>query len=173
MVILVIVESPGKTKKIDGFLGKNYKTLASYGHIRDLDPKIMSIDIENDFEPHYIINKDKVIKVNELKKVANTAEMVYLASDEDREGEQIAESLVEVLKLKKYKRITFNSITKDAVLNAIKNAGNINKNIVNAQKTRRILDRIVGYEISPVLQRIIGSGLSVGRVQSVVIRIVI
>ena len=172
MSILFIVESPGKIKKISGFLGKNYVVKASVGHFRDLDPKSMSIDFDNHFEPIYIITKADVVK--NLKSAMKGIETVYLASDLDFEGEAISQSLYDVLRPKRYKRLRFNAITKEAIMEAIKNAGEIDGNLVNAQKTRRVLDRLFGYLISPILQKQLGGGgLSAGRVQSVAAKIVI
>lgn len=171
MTILVIVESPGKLKKISSFLGKDYDVQASVGIFRDMDPKKMSIDFDNNYEPIYVITKPDVVK--NLKASMKKADMVYLATDLDREGEGIAQSLVDVLKPKKYKRIVFNAITKQAILDAIKNAGDINEDLVDAQKARRVLDRYAGYSISPLLQKQIGGKLSAGRVQSVAVKIVI
>lgn len=173
-MIILIVESPGKIHKIEGILGHNYKVIASYGHIMDLDPHKMSIDVKNDFAPTYIINHDKGAIVKNLKLYAKNADDIFIASDEDREGEMIAWSVADVLKLKKAKRITFNSITKAKLLEAIKAPRAIDVNLVNAQKTRRLLDRIVGYELSPLLDKHLEQKrLSAGRVQSVVARLVV
>lgn len=171
MSILILLESPGKISKISSILGKKYVVKASMGHFRDLDPKKMSIDFDNDFEPVYIITKPDVVK--NLKSAMKNIDLVYLAADEDREGEAIAQSLYDVLKPSNYKRLRFNAITKDAIMSAIKNAGDIDKNLVDAQKARRVLDRLFGYLISPILQRQIGGKLSAGRVQSVTVRIII
>ena len=172
---LVIVESPAKAKTIEKFLGKDYTVMSSHGHIRDLAKKEMSIDIDNNYEPEYIISEEKNKLVNELKKASKTAEMVWLASDEDREGEAIAWHLLETLNLQpeKTKRIVFNEITKNAILNAIKNPRNIDMNLVDAQQARRVLDRLVGYEISPILWAKIKPALSAGRVQSVAVRLIV
>src|SRR5574344_42314 len=172
---LVIVESPNKVKTIEKFLGSDYEVKSSYGHIRDLAKKDMSIDIENNYEPQYEISEDKSKLVNELKKAVGSADMVWLASDEDREGEAIAWHLYETLKLNQEnsKRIVFNSITKDVVLHAIENPRNIDMNLVNAQQARRVLDRLVGYEISPILWTKIKPALSAGRVQSVAVRLIV
>ena len=170
---LVIVESPGKIAKISKILGDKYIVMASVGHIRNLDPKNLSIDIENNFSPQYIIIKDKRKVVNDLKNVVKSCKEVILAADEDREGEAIAASLAEVLNLKKPKRIVFNAITKNEILNALKNPRLIDEKMVNAQKARMILDKIVGYRLSPLLWSSISHGLSAGRVQSVVVRLVI
>ena len=171
--ILVIVESPGKIKKIQDLLGPGYIVMASVGHIIDLDPANMSIDIKNKFTPNYAVIEGKEKVISDLKKAMKTADDVYLASDEDREGEMIAWSLAKELGLKKPKRIAFNSITKAEIDKAIKNPREIDENLVDAQKSRRILDRIVGYEISPILWKSIRASLSAGRVQSVVARLII
>ncbi len=170
---LVIVESPGKIKKIQSILGDAYIVTASVGHIIDLNSKTMSVDIENDFEPkyEYLSGKEKVIK--DLKQLSSMCSEVLLATDEDREGEMIAWSLAYVLGLKNPKRITFNSITEEEILNAVSKPHKIDINMVEAQKARRILDRIVGYEISPILWKSIGQSLSAGRVQSVVVKLII
>lgn len=170
---LVIVESPGKTKKIASFLGSDYKVEASFGHIRDLNPKELSIDIENDFKPNYVISPDKKKVVNKLKDISSKCDEVILAADLDREGEAIAEALKDVLKLKNPTRIVFNEITKSAVLNAIKSPGKINQAMVEAQQTRRFLDRIMGYKISPLLWKHLPGTKSAGRVQSVLVRVLV
>ncbi len=172
---LVIVESPAKAKTIEKFLGKDYKVMSSYGHIRDLKKKSFSIDVDNGFAPIYEIPTDKQELVNELKKNAAQAETVWLASDEDREGEAIAWHLYEVLGLKpeNTKRIVFHEITKSAILNAIANPRDIDINLVDAQQARRVLDRIVGFELSPVLWKKIKPALSAGRVQSVAVRLIV
>lgn len=172
---LVIVESPAKAKTIEKFLGSDYKVLSSYGHIRDLKKKEFSIDVEKDFEPTYEIPTDKKKLVNELKAEAKKAETVWLASDEDREGEAISWHLFEVLGLKpeNTKRIVFHEITKTAILKAIETPRSIDINLVNAQQARRILDRIVGFELSPVLWRKVKPSLSAGRVQSVAVRLIV
>lgn len=172
---LVIVESPAKAKTIEKFLGKDFVVKSSFGHIRDLPSKDMSIDIENDFQPKYVVSEDKGKVVSELKKEVQKADMVWLASDEDREGEAIAWHLKETLGLKpeKTKRIVFNEITKNAILNAVENPRDIDINLVNAQQARRVLDRIVGYEISPVLWKKVKPALSAGRVQSVAVRLIV
>lgn len=172
---LVIVESPAKAKTIEKFLGKDYKVMSSYGHIRDLKTKEFSIDIEHDYAPQYVIPADKKKLVSELKSEAKSAEQVWLASDEDREGEAIAWHLFEVLKLKpeKTKRIVFHEITKDAILHAIENPRDIDLNRVDAQQARRVLDRIVGFELSPVLWKKVKPALSAGRVQSVAVRLIV
>ncbi len=172
---LVIVESPAKAKTIEKFLGKDFKVESCYGHIADLPSKEIGVDVEGDFEPKYEISSDKKTLVKKLKDLADKAETVWLASDEDREGEAIAWHLAERLKLdeNKAKRISFNSITKKAILNSIENPRSINYNLVDAQQARRILDRIVGYELSPVLWRKVKQGLSAGRVQSVAVRLIV
>ena len=172
---LVIVESPAKAKTIEKFLGKDFKVLSSYGHIRDLKKKDFSIDVEKNFKPNYEIPADKKALVSTLKAEAKEAETVWLASDEDREGEAIAWHLYEVLKLKpeNTKRIVFHEITKNAILKAIEQPRDIDINLVNAQQARRILDRIVGFELSPVLWRKVKPALSAGRVQSVTVRLIV
>lgn len=171
---LVIVESPAKAKTIEKFLGKDYKVMSSYGHIRDLKKKDFSVSPDGDFTPQYVISEDKAELVKSLKKAASEAETVWLASDEDREGEAIAWHLSEVLGLDPAttKRIVFHEITKDAILNAIANPRTIDLNRVDAQQARRVLDRIVGFELSPVLWRKIKPALSAGRVQSVAVRLI-
>ena len=171
---LVIVESPAKAKTIGKFLGPDFTVMSSYGHIRDLRKKNFGIDVENGFTPEYEIPDDKKALVSELKKMAKEAQMVWLASDEDREGEAIAWHLYEVLKLKpeNTRRIVFHEITKDAILHAIENPRNIDINLVDAQQARRVLDRIVGFELSPVLWKKIKPALSAGRVQSVAVRLI-
>ena len=172
---VVIVESPAKAKTIEKFLGKDYKVVSSYGHIADLPSNELGVDIEHGFKPHYLISNDKKKLVKDLKTLTSAAEMVWLASDEDREGEAIAWHLSETLKLKteNTKRIVFNSITKSAIEHAIKHPRGIDYNLVNAQQARRVLDRLVGYELSPVLWKKIKSGLSAGRVQSVAVRLIV
>ena len=172
---LVIVEYPAKAKTIEKFLGKDFKVLSSYGHIRDLKKKEFSIDVDKNFKPAYEIPADKKALVNTLKAEAKEAETVWLASDEDREGEAIAWHLYEVLKLKpeNTKRIVFHEITKGAILKAIEQPRDIDLNLVNAQQARRILDRIVGFELSPVLWRKVKPSLSAGRVQSVAVRLIV
>jgi DNA topoisomerase-1 len=172
---LVIVESPAKAKTIEKYLGKDFVVKSSMGHIRDLAKGNDSIDVENDFTPKYIVSTDKKKVITELKKLAKEADLVWLASDEDREGEAISWHLKEALKLKPdgYKRITFNEITKSAVLSAIENPREIDDDLVNAQQARRILDRLVGFELSPVLWRKVKPSLSAGRVQSVAVRLIV
>ena len=172
---LVIVESPAKAKTIEKFLGKDFEVLSSYGHIRDLKKKDFSVDIEHNYKPIYEIPADKKKLVETLKQEADKADMVWLGSDEDREGEAIAWHLFEVLKLKpeKTKRIVFHEITKDAILHAIENPRDIDLNRVDAQQARRVLDRIVGFELSPVLWKKVKPALSAGRVQSVAVRLIV
>ena len=172
---LVIVESPANAKTIEKFLGKDYTVKSSYGHIRDLAKKEMSIDVEDNYEPQYQISDDKKALVSELKKAVKDADKVWLASDEDREGEAIAWHLQETLKLdpKTTQRIVFNEITKTAILHAIENPRQIDMNLVDAQQARRVLDRLVGYEISPILWSKIKPALSAGRVQSVAVRLIV
>ncbi len=172
---LVIVESPAKAKTIEKFLGKDFKVESSFGHIADLPSKELGVDVDGDFTPKYQVSKDKKAVVKKLKDLAKVAEMVWLASDEDREGEAIAWHLAEVLKLDKdkTKRIVFHEITKSAIQRAIENPRGIDYDLVNAQQARRVLDRIVGYELSPVLWRKVKGGLSAGRVQSVSVRLIV
>lgn len=172
---LVIVESPAKAKTIEKFLGKEYTVKSSFGHIRDLPNKNISVDVDNGFEPQYEIPTDKKKLVSELKKLAKEAETVWLASDEDREGEAISWHLLEALGLKedKTKRIVFHEITKSAITKAVENPRKINKNLVDAQQARRVLDRLVGYELSPVLWKKVKPSLSAGRVQSVAVRLLV
>jgi len=172
---LVIVESPAKAKTIERFLGSDFKVASSFGHITDLPSKELGVDVEGDFTPKYIISSDKKSIVKELKALAKNAETVWLASDEDREGEAIAWHLSESLDLdeSKTKRIVFHEITKSAILKAIENPRQIDYNLVNAQQARRVLDRLVGYELSPILWRKVKGGLSAGRVQSVAVRLIV
>jgi DNA topoisomerase-1 len=172
---LVIVESPAKAKTIERFLGKEYQVESSFGHIVDLPSKELGVDVENDFKPKYTVDKEKKALVKKLKDLAEKADTIWLASDEDREGEAISWHLAEELKLdkSKVKRIVFNSITKSAIQKAIENPREINYNLVNAQQARRVLDRLVGYELSPVLWKKIKPGLSAGRVQSVAVRLIV
>jgi DNA topoisomerase-1 len=172
---LVIVESPAKAKTIEGYLGKDFKVASSMGHIRDLPKGGGAIDIENGFEPTYEVSPEKKDVIQKLRQLANDATMVYLASDEDREGEAISWHLKEVLDLTdaKTRRIVFTEITKKAILNAIENPRGIDIDLVNAQQARRVLDRLVGYELSPILWKKIKTGLSAGRVQSVAVRMVV
>ncbi len=172
---LVIVESPAKAKTIEKFLGKDYTVKSCFGHIRDLAKGDEAIDIANNFKPHYEVSDDKKAIVAELKKLSKDAELVWLASDEDREGEAISWHLSEVLNLdeKKTRRIVFHEITKPAILKAIENPRGINKNLVDAQQARRVLDRLVGFELSPVLWRKVKANLSAGRVQSVAVKLIV
>jgi DNA topoisomerase-1 len=172
---LVIVESPAKAKTIEGYLGKDYSVASSMGHVRDLPKGNNSIDIENKYEPTYEVSPDKKEVISKLKKMSDDAETVFLASDDDREGEAIAWHLKEALDLndKKTRRIVFTEITKNAILNAIKSPRGIDIDLVNAQQARRVLDRLVGFELSPILWKKIKTGLSAGRVQSVAVRLIV
>ena len=172
---LVIVESPTKAKTISKFLTKGFTVLSSFGHVRDLPKSTIGVDTEHDFAPKYIVPAKAKKVVAELKKAASTADMVYFASDQDREGEAIAWHLNEILKVKPEhtKRITFHEITEHAITEALKNPRTIDINLVNAQQARRILDRLVGYELSPFLWRKVARGLSAGRVQSVIVRLIV
>ena len=172
---LVIVESPAKAKTIEKFLGDKFKVVSSYGHISDLPAKELGVDVSGDFSPNYIVSDDKKKVVRELKSLAQKAEIVWLASDEDREGEAIAWHLAEQLGLDQQntKRIVFHEITKSAIQNAIAHPRSINQHLVDAQQARRVLDRLVGYELSPILWRKVKGGLSAGRVQSVSVRILV
>jgi DNA topoisomerase-1 len=172
---LVIVESPAKAKTIEKFLGKDFKVESSFGHISDLPSKELGVDVEGDFKPKYEVSRDKKAVVKKLKELAKNSDMVWLASDEDREGEAIAWHLAEALKLDKAKtkRIVFHEITKTAIQKAIENPRDIDYHLVDAQQARRVLDRIVGYELSPVLWRKVKGGLSAGRVQSVSVRLIV
>jgi DNA topoisomerase-1 len=172
---LVIVESPAKAKTIEKFLGKDFLVKSSLGHIRDLAKKDFGIDLEHNYQPQYVVSEDKKEVVKELKSLAKGAQMVWLASDEDREGEAIAWHLSEELELSKAKtrRIVFHEITKDAILSAIQSPRDIDKNLVNAQQARRVLDRLVGIELSPELWKKVKPSLSAGRVQSVAVRLLV
>ncbi len=172
---LIIVESPTKAKTISKFLGKEYKVESSFGHIRDLPKSELGVDLENNFEPKYVIPTKAKKRVTELKKLAKEASSIILASDEDREGEAIAWHLFEALSLKEdnYKRIAFHEITKEAILSALENPRRIDQKMVDAQQTRRILDRLVGYKLSPFLWKKVAKGLSAGRVQSVAVRLIV
>ncbi|KKU32615.1 MAG: topoisomerase protein, partial [Candidatus Uhrbacteria bacterium GW2011_GWF2_46_218] len=172
---LLIVESPTKTKTISAFLGKDFQVLSSYGHIRDLPKSKTGVDVEHDFAPTYLVPNDSKKVVSALKKAAEESDTVYLATDSDREGEAIAWHIAQALELdsKKAKRITFHEITKTAIEEAIAHPRWLDMHLVNAQQTRRILDRLVGYELSPLLWRKVRSGLSAGRVQSVAVRLVV
>ena len=171
---LLIVESPAKAKTIEKILGKDFLVKSCYGHIRDLEKDAMGIDLNKNYEPRYIVSDDKIKVVSELKKLAKSSEEVWLASDEDREGEAISWHLFETLQLakKETKRITFNEITKPAILKAIENPRTIDTDLVNAQQARRVLDRLVGFELSPVLWKKVRPSLSAGRVQSVAVRLI-
>ena len=172
---LVIVESPAKAKTIEKFLGKGYVVKSSFGHIRDLSKKGLGVKIDESFMPDYEVLPDKRKVVDDLSKLAEQAQTVWLASDEDREGEAIAWHLAEVLELPvdKTKRIVFHEITKNAILHAIENPRTIDMNLVDAQQARRVLDRIVGFELSPVLWKKVKPQLSAGRVQSVAVRLIV
>jgi DNA topoisomerase-1 len=172
---LVIVESPAKAKTIEGFLGKDFTVKSSFGHVRDLVKKGYGVDIDKNFNPTYEVQPDKEKIIDELKKLSKKADTVWLASDEDREGEAISWHLYETLELdkKKTKRIVFHEITKPAIEKAIKNPREIDINLVNAQQARRILDRLVGFELSPILWRKVRPSLSAGRVQSVAVRLIV
>ncbi|MCU0361656.1 MAG: toprim domain-containing protein, partial [Bacteroidia bacterium] len=172
---LVIVESPAKAKTIEGFLGKDYTVKSSFGHVRDLIKKGAGIDVDRNFTPTYEVQPDKMRVIEELKKLSQKADMVWLASDEDREGEAISWHLFETLGLQKNKtkRIVFHEITKEAIQTAISNPREIDINLVNAQQARRILDRLVGFELSPILWRKVRPSLSAGRVQSVAVRLIV
>lgn len=172
---LVILESPNKIKAVKSYLGKNFKVIASVGHVRDLPKSTLGIDVEHDFTPKYINIRGKGPLIKEMKKEAKAADTVYLATDPDREGEAISWHLMQVLELDetKAKRIRFNEVTESAVKAAVQNPGNLDMNLVDAQQTRRILDRIVGYQLSPILWKKIKSGLSAGRVQSVATRLIV
>lgn len=172
---LVIVESPAKAKTIEKYLGRNYKVVASVGHIRDLKKSTMSVDIENNYEPQYINIRGKAPLINSLKKEAKAAKAVYLASDPDREGEAISWHLAHILNLplEEKNRVVFNEITKDAVKNAFKEPRQIDVDLVDAQQARRVLDRLVGYSISPILWKKVKKGLSAGRVQSIALKLIV
>ncbi len=172
---LIIVESPAKAKTINKFLGKDYVVTSCYGHIRDLPDSGLAIDVANNYEPDYVVNEDKKDVIKELKKLAKSAEEIFLATDEDREGEAISWHLCDVLKLnpKTAKRITYTEVTEKAIKQAVSNPRTINMDLVNAQQARRVLDRLVGYEISPVLWRKVKPSLSAGRVQSVAVRLIV
>ena len=172
---LVIVESPAKAKTIKKFLGDSFIVKSSFGHVRDLAKKDLGVDVDKNYSPNYIISPDKKKIVAELKKLASKSKLVWLASDEDREGEAISWHLKEVLGLKddKIKRIVFHEITKEAIQKAVENPRNIDNNLVNAQQARRVLDRLVGFNLSPLLWRKIKPSLSAGRVQSVTVRLIV
>ncbi|HOX41346.1 MAG TPA: toprim domain-containing protein, partial [bacterium] len=174
---LVIVESPAKAKTIEKYLGKDYKVLASFGHVRDLPQKKLGVDIDHDFQPEYGILPKAKKTVADLKKLADKSKILYLATDLDREGEAISWHLLSALKVKendpKVKRITFHEITKSALEKAVANPRSIDMNLVDAQQARRVLDRLVGYKLSPLLWSKVKRGLSAGRVQSVAVRLVV
>jgi DNA topoisomerase-1 len=172
---LVIVESPAKAKTIEGYLGKDFIVKSSFGHVRDLPTKgDKAIDIEHDFHPTYVVSPDKTKVISELKSLAKSSEEVWLATDDDREGEAISWHLKEALNLKdNTKRIVFREITKTAILKAIEQPREIDMDLVNAQQARRIMDRLIGFELSPVLWKKIKRGLSAGRVQSVAVRLIV
>jgi len=172
---LLIVESPTKAKTIKKFLGAGYEVLSSFGHIRDLPKKEIGVDVKNHFEPTYVVPDDKKSKVVDLKRAAKNADEIYLATDEDREGEAIAWHIAEVLKIDptKAKRIAFHEITKHAIEEALSKPHTLEMDLVDAQQTRRILDRLVGYELSPFLWKKVQRGLSAGRVQSVAMRLIV
>ena len=172
---LVIVESATKAKTIEKILGEDFKVVSCVGHISDLPVSEIGVDIENDFKPKYIIPDEKKQVIKDLKKYVKQSDKVWLASDEDREGEAIAWHLYENLNLnnKEFDRIVFHEITKNAILKAIENPRSIDYNLVNAQQARRVLDRLVGYELSPVLWKKVKTGLSAGRVQSVCVRVIV
>ncbi|MFM2017181.1 MAG: hypothetical protein RL007_837, partial [Bacteroidota bacterium] len=172
---LVIVESPAKAKTIENFLGKDFTVKSSFGHVRDLVKKGLAVDTEKGFTPNYEISPDKERVIAELKKLAKDADIVWLATDEDREGEAISWHLSEALKLddKKTRRIVFHEITKPAILKAIESPRKIDRHLVDAQQARRILDRLVGFELSPILWKKVKPSLSAGRVQSVTVRLIV
>ena len=172
---LVIVESPAKARTLGKILGKGYSLKASMGHIRDLPKSRLGVDIEHSFAPRYVVSKEKRKTVTELRRAAKTASNIYLATDPDREGEAISWHLVEVTKSDKtpYRRVVFHELTKEAIRRAFKNPRSIDMQLVNAQQARRILDRLVGYKLSPLLWRKVRRGLSAGRVQSVTLRIIV
>ena len=173
---MVIVESPAKARTIEKYLGKAYTVRASAGHIKDLPKKSLGVDTENDFQPTYQIISGKAKIVNELKKIAKNFEAIYLAADPDREGEAICQHLAEELNgtgERKIYRVLFNEITESAILDAFKNPSSIDQNKVGAQQARRILDRLVGYQVSPLLWQKVRRGLSAGRVQTVALRMVV
>ena len=170
---LIVVESPTKAKTISKFLGSKYKVLSSFGHVRDLPKSKLGVDVEKDFEPQYIIPAKAKKVISELKKAVAKADSTILATDEDREGEAISWHLQEALKLENSQRIVFHEITKTAINEALANPGKIDMNLVNAQQARRVLDRLVGYKLSPFLWKKVSKGLSAGRVQSVAVRLVV
>src|SRR3989338_4805616 len=170
---LVIVESPTKAKTISRFLGSDFRVESSYGHVRDLPSSVLGVDVEHNFQPKYVIPKKAKKRVKELKEAAKKADEIILATDEDREGEAISWHLVQTLGLNHAQRIVFHEITKSAIEEALKNPRDIDMNLVDAQQARRILDRLVGYELSPFLWSKVRRGLSAGRVQSVAVRLVV
>src|SRR5690349_23534924 len=172
---LVIVESPAKAKTIEKFLGKDYTVKSCFGHVRDLAEGDLSVDVKDRFKPKYVVPDDKKKVVTELKKLAKEAEIIWLATDEDREGEAISWHLLETLDLEedRTRRIVFHEITKNAILHAIENPRSLDRNLVDAQQARRILDRLVGFELSPILWKKIQPALSAGRVQSVAVRLIV
>ena len=172
---LIIVESPAKAKTIQKFIGKDYTVVSSKGHVRDLPSKGMGIDIAHDFEPQYEVLDDKKALINDIKKKAAEADTIWLATDDDREGEAISWHLMEVTKMdpEKVKRIVFHEITKSAIDEALANPRTLNVDLVNAQQARRVLDRLVGFELSPVLWRKVRPSLSAGRVQSVAVKLIV
>jgi len=169
---LIVVESPAKTKTLKNFLGSDFSVEASMGHVRDLPKSKLGVDVEKGFDPQYVTIPERRETLKRLKEAAKNADVVYLASDPDREGEAIAWHLCEALKLDGCKRVRFNEITKSAVLEGIENANSINLDLVNAQQARRVLDRLVGYKLSPLLWTKIKKNLSAGRVQSVAVRMI-
>ncbi|MDP2946619.1 MAG: toprim domain-containing protein, partial [Nanoarchaeota archaeon] len=173
MKTLIIVESPTKAKTLQGFLGPNFDIQSSFGHVRDLPQKELAIDVENNFEPKYVIIPKAKKNITILKEKVKKSQEIILATDEDREGEAIAFHLAETLKLKNPKRIVFHEITKSAIEEALKNPREIDLNLVDAQQARRILDRLVGYKLSPLLWKKVARGLSAGRVQSIVVRLLV
>ncbi|HUR16406.1 MAG TPA: DNA topoisomerase, partial [Candidatus Limnocylindrales bacterium] len=176
---LVIVESPAKARTIERYLGPDYRVLASYGHVRDLPENPgknkLGVDVDHDFAPEYVVSEDRKKQVAIITREAKTADAVYLATDLDREGEAIAWHVAEAAKVnpEKARRVTFSEITADAIREAFEHPRGIDRNLVDAQQTRRILDRLVGYTLSPLLWRKVQSGLSAGRVQSVAVRLVV
>ena len=172
---LVIVESPAKAKTIEGFLGKDFIVRSSFGHVMDLNKTKLSVDVDNDFEPKFEVSPDKKKTISELKKLAKSVHTIWLASDEDREGEAISWHLFKAMGLKEEntKRIVFHEITKTAISNAIESPRGIDHNLVSAQQARRVLDRLVGYELSPLLWKKVKPSLSAGRVQSVAVRLIV
>jgi DNA topoisomerase-1 len=176
---LVIVESPAKARTIERYLGPGYRVLASYGHVRDLPENPgknkLGVDVENDFKPEYVVSEDRRKQVNEITREAKEADTVYLATDLDREGEAIAWHIADVIKVpaSKLRRVTFHEITPAAIKDSFKHPRDINQDLVNAQQARRVVDRLVGYTMSPLLWKKIRYGLSAGRVQSVALRIIV